>query len=218
MTTPTISLEAHPRSLVGKKVKRLRGQGQTPIHLFGRGLASQALQAETATLRRVLVRAGKNRPVSLQIEGDKESYLAFVREIQFHPLTEEVLHVDFYRVETGIRLQVEVPINLVGEASAVAMQGAWLVQTLRSLLVECLPLEVPEAITVDVSHLESFDQAIRVKELQVPSGVAVLTDPEQLVVQVARPQREEVAAVEEKAPEAAAEEGQEPEGGEAPAE
>ena len=93
------TLLATDRSILGKKTRFLRRQGITPVHLFGHGLKSQALQCDTAKLRQILAQAGATRPVNLEIEGDKRPKMVFIREIQIDRLTEQLLHVDFYQVK-----------------------------------------------------------------------------------------------------------------------
>jgi large subunit ribosomal protein L25 len=142
--------------------------------------------------------------------------LAFVREIQFHPLTSEVLHADLYGVDVARPVQVEVPVRLDGEAPAVRSLGGVLGQILHAITVECLPLEVPDAIRVDISGLDAFDKLIRVSDLTVPPHVSVLTDSSQVVVHVSPPRAEE--KVEVPAAEAPVEAEEAEAEGEAPAE
>lgn len=191
MVSELTALKVQPRTTLGKKVKALRRQGATPIHLYGKGISSQALQVDSALLRRILLKVGRTRPVSLEVEGQGTPYTAFVRDILFHPMTESILHVDFYGVPLTEKMEAEVPVSLVGEAPAVRMQGGSLAQVLHTVTVECLPLEIPSAIQVDVSFLDSFDKVIRVADLVVPPNVKVLTEPEQAVAYVAPPRAEE---------------------------
>ena len=197
-TTDTATLQAEQRSVLGKKVKLLRRQGITPLHLYGAGQPSDALQTSTADLRRVLLRVGTSQPVFVHVGSDRQ--LAFVQEIQFHPVRREVLHVDLLRVNVGETVQVEVPVFLDGEAPAARVLGGTLLQTLSTVLVECLPLEVPQSLTADVSGVDDFEKAVRVADLIIPDGVTVITPADQVVVHAQAP----VAADEE---EGAAEEG-----------
>lgn len=195
----TASLTVEPRQVLGKRVRALRRRGITPVHLYGQGIAPMALQADTHTLRRLLPRLGKNHPLSIQVKGQEGSHIAFVREVQIHPVTGELLHVDFYRVDVTQRTEVEVPVVLVGEAPAVRRLGGSLTQVLHAVTVECLPLEVPDHLEADVSSLEGFDHYVRVADLRLPPGVALLTDPEEVVAYVSSP-REEVVAEAAEAP------------------
>ena len=195
MTTQAATLAVQDRTVLGKKVSVLRRQGLTPIHLYGPGIASQTFQVDTQLLRRTLSVIGYNRPVEVAPDGSGETHLAFVREIQFHPLTTEVVHVDFLRVDSTKTTTVEVPVELTGESPAVRTQGGSLIQGLYTVLVEARPMEVPQIVAVDISVMDTFDKAIQVSDLEVPAGVTILTDPEQMVAHVTPPVN--AAAIEE---------------------
>ena len=195
MTTQATTLLVQERTVLGKKVSVLRRQGLTPIHLYGPGIASQTFQVDTQLLRKTLSVVGYNRPVEVAPDGSGETHLAFVREIQFHPLTTEVVHVDFLRVDSTKTTTVEVPVELTGESPAVRTQGGSLIQGLYTVLVEARPMEVPQIIAVDISVLDAFDKALHVSDLAVPAGVTILTDPEQMVAHVTPPVS--AAAIEE---------------------
>jgi large subunit ribosomal protein L25 len=207
MATQTAHLRVQQRSILGKQVQQLRNQGLTPIHVYGRDIESLALQVESASLWRTLEQVGRSQPVTLEVEGQSEPYITFVRDVQFHPLNNRVLHVDFIRVDVSRATQVDVPIYLDGEAPAARFMGGSLIQTLRIIRLEALPLETPEAIIADVTVLTDFGKSIHVSDLQVPPTVTVLTDPDQLVARVNAP----IAAEVTEAAAAAAEAGQEPE-------
>ncbi len=191
MTTESLALEAEPRSVKGKKVKELRLLGLTPIHVYGRGIEPAALQADTATLRKIVAQAGSNIPVTVKEEGG--SHFAFVREVQRHPLTEDILHVDFLEVPLTETIRSEVPVYLVGEAPAVRLMDGVLNQALQSLQVESFPLDVPQFVEIDVSSLEDFERGIHVSDISLGDKVTVLNDPEELVARV----NAQSAAVEE---------------------
>ncbi|MSQ11232.1 MAG: 50S ribosomal protein L25 [Dehalococcoidia bacterium] len=193
------SLHAEPRTVLGKKVKNLLKTGITPIHVYGTGVESLALQAGTVALRKVLIGAGKSRPVSLQVESEATPFICFVREVQFDPLNEQVRHVDFLRVDITQRMTFQVPVRVRGEAPAVRKGGSLLLMA-REVTVECLPLEAPAALEADVSGLEEFGTGIRASQLNLPAGVTLVTDPDQVVVQAMAP----VKIVEPERPAAAA--------------
>ena len=207
MTTDTAMLEAEPRTVLGKAVKVLRRQGITPLHLYGAGQPSDSLQASTADLRRVLLRVGTSQPVFLHVGPNRQ--LAFVQDIQFHPVRREVLHVDLLRVNVAETVQVEVPVFLEGDAPAARMLGGNLLQTLSTVLVECLPLEVPQSLSADVSGIDDFEKSVRVADLTIPEGVTVITPLDQVVVHAQAPvaQAEDEEADAAAAPASAAAEG-----------
>ena len=196
-----VTLKLSPRSVTGKKVKRLRRDGVVPVHVYGRGVESQALQAEGQVLRRVLLKVGTNIPISLELDGDKGENISFVREVQRHPVTEDVLHVDFLRVDVSRVIQAEVPITLTGTAPAVRELGGTLLQPLLSLLVEALPMNVPPSLEMDVSELDDFEKGIYVRDIELEATVTLITDPDELIARVSQPrievEEEEVAEEEE---------------------
>jgi len=201
-----IELLTTARETLGKKVRFLRRQGITPVHLFGHDVKSLALQCDTVQLHRVLAQAGRTRLVSLQLDKGKKPRNVLIREIQREPCTGELLHIDFYQVKTTEKTKVEVPIVLVGEAPALKSKENMLMQELNSLTVECLPTEIPASIEVDVSSLTEVDQAIRVKDIALGEEVAVLNDPELVMVKTSfrHIEKEEAVAEEEvEVPEAA---------------
>lgn len=198
------------REVLGKKVRRLRRQGLTPANIFGRALDSLAVQVSSDDLRHVLHSAGRNEIVYLRLDSG-EPRPTFVRDIQRHPLSDVILHVDFLQISLKDKVKLEVPLHLVGLAPAVDRHGGILVHGLDRVTVEALPAEVPSVIEVDVSGLEEIDQALHVSDLPVPEGVTILTDPEQVVAKVSPPavvreEEEEKEAAEAAAEAAAAEE------------
>ena len=206
-----LTLTLSPRDVTGKKVKALRRNGLVPVHLYGSKTEALSLQVEAGLLRRLLVRAGANIPVNVEVEGQKNENICFVREVQRHPVTEEVLHADFLRVEATQTVTAEVPVILQGEPSAVRDMGGTLIQPLSTIGVEALPMNMPAGIYVDVSHLDDFEKSVRVGDLQVPEGSAILRDPDEMIARVLQPRVEEEPEVEEVAEEGAEVEGEEAE-------
>ena len=183
------SLGLSQRTVTGKKVKQLRKQDILPVHMYGTGIESQALQGSGGELRRILPRVGTNIPVSVQVEGDDTENICFVREVQRHPVTEDILHVDFIRVDVTQTISAEVPITLVGSAPA-TQQGGTLLQPLTSLLVEALPMDMPASVEADVSDLDDFEKSIVVSDISVGPNVTVLTDSDEFVARVTPPRVE----------------------------
>lgn len=190
------SLKLSQRKIVGKKVKALRRQGMIPVHVYGSGIAPLALQVDSQVLSRILPRVGTNVPISLEIEEQEGENICFVREVQRHPVTENVLHVDFFRVDVSQTTQAEVPIVIVGIAPAVRDLNGTLLQPLLSILVEALPMNIPASIEVDISGLDNFDKAVHVSDVTVDSRVTLVTNSEEMVARVSAPRIEADAAVE----------------------
>jgi len=199
-----IELLANTREILGKKVRFLRRQGITPVHLFGHNVESVPLQCDTAPLKRVLAQAGKTRLISLKLDQAKKPRSVVVREVQREPQSGELLHIDFYQVSMKEEMRVEVPIIPVGEAPALKSKGNFLMQELGSLTIECLPDEIPSSVELDISSLTEAEQAIHVKDIGLGEGITVLNNPEQLVVKISARTVEEPTVEEEvKAPEEA---------------
>ena len=186
-----LTLTLSPRSVTGKKVKRLRRDGIVPVHLFGQGTDPQALQVDVGVLRRILRRAGSNIPITVDVEKQDGENICFVREVQWHPVTEDLLHVDFLRVDVTQAVTAEVPVVLTGEAPAVEMLGGTLIQSLNSLSVESLPMNMPASFSIDISSLDNFDKTIRVSLVEVGPDVTIVTDPEEMIATVVPPRIEE---------------------------
>jgi len=210
-TRTRAKLTVAPREVLGKKVRTLRREGITPANIYGHNVESQAVQVSTDELRYVLKSAGRNEIVYLLLDGG-DPRPTFVRDIQQNPVTDAILHVDFYQISLREKLKADVPIHLIGIAPAVDSFGGILMHGLDHVTVEALPTEVPSFIEIDVSLLAEINQALHVSDLRMPEGVTLLTDVEQVVAKVAPPAVEpepEVAEEEEAVEGEAAEEGAE---------
>jgi len=210
---PEMKLTATKREVLGKKTRVLRRQGITPAHLFGHALESQTLQCNTTELLKILAQAGTTRLLSLKVEGDKEPRRVFVREIQRDVLSRQLLHVDFYQVKKDEKMQMDIPIVLVGDAPALRGKGRMVSRGITEIRIECLPEKVPPQIEVDISVLKELEQGLYVKDIILDPDIAVHADPQQLVVKVTEviikveEEKPVVAEAEAVAGEAGAEEG-----------
>ncbi len=179
-----IELQTATREILGKKVRFLRRQGVIPVHLFGHGIDSVALQCDAVQLQQVLAQAGKTKIIGLRLDETKKPGNVMVREIQRNPITNELLHVDFYQVRMAEKIKVGIPIVLVGEAPALKSKEHMLAQELHSLTIECLPAQIPDSVELELSSLTEAEQAIQVKDITLGEGVTVLNDPEHMVVKI----------------------------------
>jgi len=190
-----LKLRATKRDVLGKKTRFLRRQGITPIHLFGHNLESLSLQCNTAELQRIIVQAGMTRLLSCSIEADKQPKSVFIREIQRDEISGQLLHVDLYQIQKKVKVKVDVPIVLVGEAPALKEKGRSLTHGVTSLSIECLPDKLPPQINVDLSPLEEKEQAIYVRDITLSPDITLNTDPDQMVVKVSEVRVERVEEV-----------------------
>ena len=206
--TITKSLNATKREGSGKGVARkLRQAGRVPAVLYGKDMEPVALSIDAMEAEHLFAAISvENTIIELQVEGEKSSHQTLVREIQAHPFKKELVHVDFYRLQKGVAVDVDVPVELEGTPVGVKSFGGILEQLVHEIPVRCLPQAIPEMVKVDVSSL-GLDESVKVGDLVVPEGVEVMMDEARLVCIVATPR----GLAEEAAPEEAAGEAPEPE-------
>ena len=178
------TLKLDRRTVIGKKVKQLRRQGVIPVHIYGADMGPENLQVEDLTLNRLLPQIGSNIPVSVEYEGQGDEKVCFVREVQRNPVTDDVIHVDFLRVDVTQTVSAEVPLVLTGSSLAVTEMAGTLLQNVQSLLIEALPMNMPAEVIVDISSLIDFDASIPVSDVAVPGNVTVLNDPDDTIARV----------------------------------
>ena len=207
MDVATVKLD--PRTVTGKKVRQLRRQGVIPVHLYGADIEPSNLQIEGRALNRLLPQVGTNIPISVEVQDQEMENICFVREVQRHPVTEEVLHVDFLRVDITRTVSAEVPLTLSGISPAVSQMAGTLLQNIQTLSIEALPMNMPAEIPVDISVLIDFDTTLLVGDIEVPGNVTVLNDPEDTLVRVAPPRLEVETFDDEELEEGEGEEGAE---------
>ena len=187
--------------MLGKKVRFLRRQGIVPANVFGHAESSPVQLAAKET-EQVISRAGRTQLVDLTMDGGQPTTV-LIKDYQRHPVKGSLLHVDFYRVAMTERLQVDVPLRLVGDPPAVKQFDATVFQSLSTVTVESLPADLPEAIDVDISGLAEVDDSLHVRDLTPPAGVTIVGDPEEMVVKMLPPTVEEAPEVPEEEAEGA---------------
>jgi len=184
-------LEVSKRDITGKKVRFLRRQGITPGNIYGHGIDSTALQTDAKSLKHLLARVGGTDLISLKIDNSKAPVLVLIRDVQRNPLTDELLHVDFYQVKMTEKIKADVPLVFVGEAPVLEkIKKAAVLHLIDSLHIEALPDKLPHSLEVDLSSLEELDSTIHVKDIHLGDGITLLSDPEQMVVKVAEARKE----------------------------
>jgi large subunit ribosomal protein L25 len=182
------------RQAVGKQVaKRLRREGLVPAILYGGARPEPITVDPRAVLRMIHGHEGTTQLLTLTFEGDGGSRMAIIRDMQFDPVSERLLHVDLQEVTADKAITVRVAIRPVGEAIGVKDTKGILNLVLHEIEVSCLPTAIPERIDADVTNLAIGD-VLTIADLRVPEGVRILNDPGQAVATVAPPMAEEVAA------------------------
>ena len=198
----SVSLTAYPRTLVRRRgVKKLRATARIPAVIYGRKTNPQNLEVNLKELKDLMHEsASENLLVDLTVSGESAAVrLALLQEVQHHPLSGKVLHVDFHEVAENEKVTITVPVEAVGEAAGVKNSGGVLEHVLFKLKVRGLPKDLPEVIHVDVSHLD-IGQAVHIGDIPAPPGVEIVGDKAISVIAVAAP----VTEAQEAAAEAAA--------------
>ena len=184
MTTSAVQLELQPRELLGKKVGRLRRAGIIPVHLYGPGIESRALQCPARQLIPILAEAGASSPITVTVEGEPGSHLAFAREIQWEPTRDTILHVDLLAADVSRPVSAQVSVVLVGDAPGASRSGGNVSQLLFNIEVSALPLEMPAQADVDISVMDTADSVLRASDISLPAGATLLSDPEEMVARI----------------------------------
>ena len=182
------------REATGKgAARRLRQAGRIPGVCYGRNTAPVSVSLDPKGLEHVLrtSASGFNTLFEVKGGGDFDGKPVLVRELQRDPVSGHLVHADLYMVDLQQRVHVSVPVHLEGSPEGVKMGGI-LDHTLREIEFECLPQSIPEEVRVDVSALEIGD-SLHVRDLVLPEGATLLSDPELAVVLVATPAVEEEA-------------------------
>ncbi len=199
----TVEIQVEPREPATKqKARRLRREGSVPGVLYGPKVEPVPMQLNKKEFLSKV--AGLEGSHLVRIKSDSPllaDKVALVKDMQFHPVTGEILHADFYEVDLTATIQVSVPLHFVGKAVGV-VRGGILQPVVREIEVECLPLDIPEYFNVDVTQLDIGD-AIHVEELAMPAGVTAVYESNFTLVTVVPPTVEEAPAAE--APAVAAE-------------
>ena len=192
-----LSIEAEPREVFGKNAsRRLRHAGRVPAVVYGDQGPSLPLTVDPKEILRVLRSgAGQNAIFTLEIKGRAPARV-MLRDWQLDPIKGNLIHVDMVRIGRDHKLRVKVPIHIKGEAKGVKVQGGIFEFALREVEVECLPDDIPESLTVDITEL-TIGQNLRVANLPLGPKVKVLTDPDRVVAHVVTLRVEEEKPAEE---------------------
>jgi large subunit ribosomal protein L25 len=189
-----VQLHAEPRELLGKKVRRLRRQGILPATLYGQDRSvARSIQLQAHELAGVLRQAGTTQLIDLVIEKERPRPV-FIRQTTVDPKRNSVIHVEFFQANLREKTVAHVPLHFAGESQAVKDGGIFL-HILDHLDVECLPQDVPAGIDVDISRIEEINGTILAGDVQLPSGLTLITPGDEIVCKVNPPVAE--AEVEE---------------------
>ncbi len=205
----TVALAAQRREQRGKgPARQMRFNGRIPAVIYGRARNAESVSISINDIDQVL-KDGATSSTVIEITLDGKSENVLMREIQRHPVSQAVQHVDFYAIRTGETLTVNVAIHLEGIPEGVRNAGGTLDQVLREVTISVLPRHIPERVSLDVSELD-IGQSLHVSDLDIPEA-KIMIDAETTICSVIAPRVEEVEAPVEGEIEAELEEGEEPE-------
>jgi large subunit ribosomal protein L25 len=168
--------------------RRLRATGRVPAILYGKDQEPTLLSVDAREAERLFQQISvENTIIELKVKGDGSKIQALVREVQVGAVRPDLVHIDFYKIQAGVKLEVEVPIEFEGIPNGVRNDGGILEQVIHEVPVRCLPDQIPQSISIDVTALEIND-SLHVSDLKVAEGIEILMDPERTicVVQVPR--------------------------------
>lgn len=201
-----LSLQAEERIILGKKVKKLRKDGLLPGHVYGKGVQTESVSVDGKTFLKTFKEAGETGLIELKI-GKEKVRPVLVRGVQYHPVTGQPIHIDFYQVNLSQKVKAPIPLVLVGEQpESVGLGETIVLQTLNEVEVEALPADLVEKIEVNITALKNVDDAVTVAQLNYDrSKLTIHAEDESIVVKLAPAVTEEMKKqMEEAAAEAAA--------------
>ena len=204
MSAPSV-LAATSRTETGKSVARLRKAGRLPAVVFGHGIASIPVSLDGHEFDHVRRTAHSNTIFELKIDG-KDVHRVLIHGVQVDPRNRQLLHVDLFELKSGEEVTVEIILHTTGESYAVARLGGTLLHNIDRIKVRALPENLPDSIEFSIEELDDFEKSIHLRDLPMPAGVTLLSDPDEVVAKVAAPHVIEEPVVAEVAEEAVEEE------------
>ncbi len=173
----------------------LRKSGKIPAVFYGPKDPSTSIKISLADFKKAWKTAGESTVVSLEGPGIDADVL--IHSVDLDPVTDVVIHADFYAIEKGKKLSVDVPLEFIGVSPAVKDLGAVLVKVLHDIEIEALPKDLPHKLEVDISSLATFDSVLTAKDIKLPAGVTLKVKLEEVIASVYEPKEEvvEVAPV-----------------------
>lgn len=188
-----IKLTAKLRDVEKDKLLEIRDNGLVPAVIYGAGEENQHLTVLKNELIKIYRKTGGNTIVELDIDGAKKENV-LIYQVEYHPVTGEINHVDFIRVKMDVEITAKIPLEYVGISKAVKENGGTFIANMDELEVTCLPAKLPKQIEVDISKLVTFDDAIHINDLVLPEGVKIDREPDEVLATVIPPRSEEELA------------------------
>lgn len=184
-----IELSASKRNRIGKQVKYLRREGKLPAILYGKSIDEPIpVTLDNPETSKVLRQISSSTLVTIDVDG--EEHMTLVRDFQVDPIYGTLQHVDFLVVSLTEKVSTMITVQVEGIAPIIEAEGGLLVTGLEQIEIQALPQDLPGHLTVDVSSLEAFGDTLYVRDVPLPPGVELLTDPDELLIVATAPQDE----------------------------
>lgn len=183
-------LSATKRTNAGRRAKDELKQARIPAVVYGQGVETQLIGLPKTEFARVYAAAGRSSLIDLSVEG-AAAVKVVVKSVQVDPVTMGAIHVDLHQVRMDKEITARIPLVFAGESAAVKVHAGTLVKSMDSLVVHCLPADLPHEITVDLSKLATFEDSVTVGSLELPKGVRTEADVHATIATVAAPLTEE---------------------------
>ncbi len=177
-----LELAVEKRTIVGKGVKKLRREGKLPANVYGEDFVSQSVSVDRIAFTKIFRHAKETHVISLSLDGKEIPVL--IQNTQKHPLSGNILHVDFRKVNLKKKIEASVPFLFTGESEAVAKKGGDLITQTTHLTVEALPDDLPESIEIDLTKLAEIGDEIKIADLPKDAKYEVIDEPEKVIVRV----------------------------------
>lgn len=191
-----VELKAKNRDEVGRAVKPLRKEGILPAVVYGEGVKTQSISISGKDFEKAYREAGESTLLTLDVEGKK--YNVLIHDIARDPLRGNPIHADFYAVRMDKAIRAQVPVEFIGESPAVKNLGGILVKVMQEIEVEALPKDLPHGLRADLSKLAELEARLTVSDIELPHGVKIIAEMDEVVALVEPPRsEEELAALKE---------------------
>lgn len=191
-----ISVQLEKRTLLGRKSNQLRRQGIVPVNIFGKKIKSEAAQMKASDFQKLFSKAGETSIIYFTLDTEKLERPCLISNVQYHPLTDAIIHVDLHQVDLKEKVKAEIPVELEGVSPAVTNENAAIVTQVQTIEVEALPTDLPEKFTIDLSTLEKVGDRFTVSQLDYDkSKVTIELDLDTTIVSAQAQQAEEEVVV-----------------------
>jgi large subunit ribosomal protein L25 len=188
-------LTAEKRDLIGRQVKQLRAKALLPGNVFGKKVKSLSIQIPLPDFKKLFSTAGETTLIDLLLKSESSPRAVLIANVQIHPVTQAILHVDFHQVTLTEKVTANIPIELTGEAPAAKELGGVVVNPVSELEIEALPTDLPDNFIIDLSTLKQIGDAFTISDLKFDkSKVVIAADPSTVLVTIQEPKEEVVEA------------------------